>query len=422
MDFSTLDLDHTPIIAPPPGVVPNFDNPKSLAPIGRITIAVVLPIMAIFVVLRFYTRFQISRSIGADDYLCLAGTAATISYCGVCLAIYEKGLLGPHQWDAPISSVTPQSIQLAQCLLNLFSVAAIFIKTSLLMLYLRIFRPSRTARAFIWLGIVLITTFYISNIISAAIFCNPSIWASTTNQIEFLGAVNFSGCRDPLRHISATQGVFSPVSDAYVLIIPIFLVSGLQLPRMRRIGIVTIFLIGLIATGSSIVTAIFRFWQLTSEDISWYAAKVSILGGVELMAGIICSCMPVVFVIFKRIAIFSWASLTQYAKTFLSKESDTTVIGTELKEPKSPLVSLKRLPGIPRATITGLKTLVRGNPRGHNMDLSELSTYNEINSVDEEYHVQLMGVQNRDSASVPLSSESELPRPACARSVDSRSK
>ncbi|KAK6956859.1 hypothetical protein Daesc_002140 [Daldinia eschscholtzii] len=213
MDFSTLDLDHTPIIAPPPGVVPNFENPKSLAPIGRITIAVVLPLMVIFVVLRFYTRFQISRSIGADD------------------------------------------------------------------------------------------------------------------------------CRNP------------------------------------------------------------------QNNSGWDSKYISI-----------------VFVIFKRIAIFSWASLTHYVKTLLSKESDTTIIGTELKDPKSPLVSLKRLPGIPQAAITGLRTLVRGNPRGHHMDLSELSTYNEINSVNEEYHVQLMGVQNRDSTSMPLSSESELPRPACARSVDSRSK
>lgn len=62
-----MDLSNVPALAPPPGVVPNFVNPESLAPLCRIVIALTLPLMVVFLALRMYVRLRISRAMGADD-------------------------------------------------------------------------------------------------------------------------------------------------------------------------------------------------------------------------------------------------------------------------------------------------------------------------------------------------------------------
>lgn len=62
-----MDLSNVPALAPPPGVVPNFVNPESLAPLCLIVIAFTLPLMVLFLALRLYVRLRISSATGADD-------------------------------------------------------------------------------------------------------------------------------------------------------------------------------------------------------------------------------------------------------------------------------------------------------------------------------------------------------------------
>lgn len=61
-----MDLSQIAAMAPPPGVVPNFVDPVSLAPVCLIVIAITLPLMVIFLALRFYARLRF-QAIGADD-------------------------------------------------------------------------------------------------------------------------------------------------------------------------------------------------------------------------------------------------------------------------------------------------------------------------------------------------------------------
>lgn len=52
---------------PPPGVVPNFENPPSLAP-SVVAASVALPALSTaFVALRFYTTFKVTHVRDASD-------------------------------------------------------------------------------------------------------------------------------------------------------------------------------------------------------------------------------------------------------------------------------------------------------------------------------------------------------------------
>jgi hypothetical protein len=93
----------------------------------------------------------------------------------------------------------------------------------------------------IWGGIVVIVVFYVCCIIVNTVLCVPHSgdggWLSEKSQAR---------CSQPELNLSVTQGVFSAVSDFYVLCIPLQMVWGLRLPKTRKIGVSSIFLTGLL--------------------------------------------------------------------------------------------------------------------------------------------------------------------------------
>lgn len=67
LNLSSYDPNLFPALTPPTGVIPNFDDPPTRAPAGRIVICVTLSVMLMFVVLRSYTRVFVTRIFGIDD-------------------------------------------------------------------------------------------------------------------------------------------------------------------------------------------------------------------------------------------------------------------------------------------------------------------------------------------------------------------
>ncbi|RYP83963.1 hypothetical protein DL769_001269 [Monosporascus sp. CRB-8-3] len=381
-------FDSLPAMQPPPGVMPNFIDPPSLAPAGRILIGVTLPLVLMSVVSRLYVRLFITRATGADDYLCVVSAAGVISYCAVTLSILGDSL-GPHQWNVRLSAITPNYITGSIVVTCLYSVSAMLIKTSLLVLYLRVFQPVKSANISIWIGIGTIVLFYVICIITTSVYCNSNRWPNTANPVEFLAMQAESSCNRPQLTLSAAQGIFSTLSDVYVLIIPTILVWGLRLPLGRRIGICGIFLVGSVATGCSIATVYFRFHQRVSADFSWDSALNMILGAAELNVGIICSCIPVSFILPKRITTTSWTSIREYLTQHLRRSGSATAHGNEPKPSRSPDAPRHGLPKIPSATIRGLRTFIWGDSSRKPVELTEMSDYAELGSVDQEYHGHL---------------------------------
>lgn len=60
-------LKHTPALAPPRGVTPNFVNPQSQALMVVVTSSICLILIIIISSLRFYTNLWIKKSVKADD-------------------------------------------------------------------------------------------------------------------------------------------------------------------------------------------------------------------------------------------------------------------------------------------------------------------------------------------------------------------
>ena len=62
-----MDLEHTPALASPPGVLPNFISPESQANIFVTTSSVFLAVMLLIFVMRMYANVWVKHKFRADD-------------------------------------------------------------------------------------------------------------------------------------------------------------------------------------------------------------------------------------------------------------------------------------------------------------------------------------------------------------------
>lgn len=113
----------------------------------------------------------------------------------------------------------------------------------------------------------------------------------------------------------------------------------------------------------------------------------------ELNVGIICSCMPIVFVLFRGSAMISpWSSFVRYLRTRGRHSAATN--SNQAKDPFSGLSDEDQtLPRFQRRRLTGLHTFIHKThrsppPQGITV-MTELSTYRTLASVDDTYHEQL---------------------------------
>ena len=105
-----------------------------------------------------------------------------------------------------------------------------------MLLYLRIFAVNQTMKYLIWGGIVLQVVVY-----TATTACAIALEVVCTT--ESAGTNDF--CVNQYKN-TVFQAVFSFATDLYVLVLPIRLVTNLQLSPRRRVGVMILFGTGLL--------------------------------------------------------------------------------------------------------------------------------------------------------------------------------
>ncbi|KXX74197.1 Inducible T-cell costimulator, partial [Madurella mycetomatis] len=270
----------------------------------------------------------------------------------------------------------------------MYVVSAMWVKVTLLVLYLRIFRPSLRANIMIWLGIGICVLFYVICVVTALVNCLP-----INKSLPINDPTGSSACGQPQLNLALTQSVFSVITDFYVLTIPMSLVLGLHLPFGRKIGVSALFLTGLLACACSLGNAIFRWKQRSSPDYMWDSIPPYALAFAELNVGIICACLPVGFVLFKKFTAILLESVKQYLKSRRTRKRDARQ-GSSDYSAANDRVSGESLPKIPGAIMNSLRSFISRisgrtrNPKTITV-VTELSMYNELVSIDVDYHAQL---------------------------------
>ncbi|KAK9439744.1 hypothetical protein VB005_07903 [Metarhizium brunneum] len=124
---------------------------------------------------------------------------------------------------------------------------------SVLILYLHLFSVLQWMRIVSITGIVVISLWHLSTCIAFAVMCSPT----RSSHLDFLHAFFSSKCSRTWSLV-VIQGIGNVVTDVFRLVLPLPVVWTLRIPLGRKLGVSSMFLVGLSACASSAMRLYYR--------------------------------------------------------------------------------------------------------------------------------------------------------------------
>lgn len=277
--------------APPPnGVTPDFEHPKDvLNTINLVSGILGIAMMVPFVIGRIAIKLHILKTLVLEDYFCIIAWLLATGYFLTGLLMGRHGG-GNHEYEVTKDNMVGFQQALYADTIT-YGPAAWFTKTTLLLIFARVFSPFRKSVIFIYVFISLMFLYYFPVMIIKIKVCtpieglwNPDIHAECVNQTELFW----------------TDTIMSATTDLVILLLPIPLVWSLQVPPKKKLRISIILGAGGIATGASIVRLILVFQPNSFADETVSFVRFNLLGVAEIGIGIICACLPAFSILFTR--------------------------------------------------------------------------------------------------------------------------
>ncbi|KAL8821621.1 MAG: hypothetical protein Q9223_000364 [Gallowayella weberi] len=193
-----------------------------------------------------------------------------------------------HIWTAPMDAgvVWAKGLFISEVS---YTIIICSIKFSLLAFYWRIFKQSKIRIPIYVLGFI-VSCWGIAVILITILQCQPvsDFWNrfSPTAKPPFNCGVN-------VNQFFNGNSIPNILTDAALLVLPIPFVWQLHLPKAQKLGLTSVFILGVFVIGVSIARFTFIInLDLASPDITWNFVNVQIWTGVESHVGIICACLP----------------------------------------------------------------------------------------------------------------------------------
>ena len=231
--------------------------------------------------MRSYTKTLVLRNPGWDDYTSLLAWLGLIANATLTLLQDHYGY-GRHIWDMTGNSFTSMS-KLVWAQQILYNPVIFVTKLSILLLYLRVFKPSKTT--FIALHVVLWANlaFYVAATFVEIFQCKPM-------RKTYLPLLEGS-CMNQ-RDSQIASGAINVISDFAILLLPMASVWKLQVYKKGKIGLFVIFGFGLFACVASTFRLALFIRVPNKTDGTWTMYPVNLWSAAELACGIVCGCIP----------------------------------------------------------------------------------------------------------------------------------
>ncbi|KAL9082973.1 MAG: hypothetical protein Q9159_006074 [Coniocarpon cinnabarinum] len=243
-------------------------------------IEVVFAVLATFAVaLRLLGRRLKRTSILIEDWVVLFGLICQYGYTATNLAAVYQGGVGYHIEEVPDANRT-LNLRLSLALQVLYAVAMGCMKCSICITFARVFFPLPfRIITFIVMGICI--AWAISVILVTFLICTPLSYNwNTTTQTGHCGNTHAG-------YVSI--GAVDVITDGLILFLPIPMVLRLQMRTVQKLGVLSIFSLGVLAT----VIGILRLDALVNTDFSdftYTSVDVYIWGPLEPCVALIVAC------------------------------------------------------------------------------------------------------------------------------------
>ncbi|KAI5861303.1 hypothetical protein GGS23DRAFT_606225 [Durotheca rogersii] len=288
-----------PALTPPPGVIPNFDNPPNLNHISSVAIPVCLVATSLAFLLRTYTRVVILKKIQLPDILMFIGFACYLTDIYFGYRLQENPGAFVHQWDVRLKDMP--AILFPMFISASFYIGVLLtIKAAILLEWMHIFVPHGVRNQFFWICSAILaanTIFYVVVLFLVNLACWP---------VEKSWNPLFPGGSCPINTdaVNTSSAALNLASDIFILILPQRVIWNLKMNSKTKAGVSIIFAIGVIC----ITAAGFRLRAeidfSMSDDVLYVSSAVMLWALAEM------TCLFLVFGIPSGAKIVSDSRLT----------------------------------------------------------------------------------------------------------------
>ncbi|KAE8381292.1 hypothetical protein BDV26DRAFT_278872 [Aspergillus bertholletiae] len=234
--------------------------------------------------MRIYTKVRLMRRFWWDDVCLIIAWVFSIGTQAVILYGFGHAGYGIHLSQLPVSVLsTYRKCMLAASVIYVPALA--FAKLALLMLYYRLLKATHPVYVYIIYVVGFIIAGYSIALDLALIFgCSP-IQKSWDVTITTGSCINTSG-------VYLATAITNTVSDVVLILIPIPIVWGLQLPFIQKVGVICMFGVGFLTTSISIVRLATLMPLVTSQDQTHQISLAALFIDIEANCIIICGALP----------------------------------------------------------------------------------------------------------------------------------
>ncbi|RAL14059.1 PTH11-like integral membrane protein [Aspergillus homomorphus CBS 101889] len=242
--------------------------------------AVLTGFSVLTVAMRMYARVGLMKLKGREDYMILISLVLSCTYLGLVGAEVHFGL-GRHSSALP-DHVLKDQLKRLWASIPFYNASLVFTKFSILFQYLRIF-PDRRFRLACYVVLGIVAAYGTWAVVSGFLNCVPvaRFWDRTVSGY----CLSF----EAVWFFNASMNI---VTDVTLLVMPMPLLSRLQLPRAQKFALMGVFAIG----GLVVITSILRLSSLhavsLSKDTSWSNVGAAYWTAAECNVAIICACLP----------------------------------------------------------------------------------------------------------------------------------
>ncbi|KAK7227970.1 hypothetical protein V2G26_000140 [Clonostachys chloroleuca] len=273
---------------PPPGVIPNFENPPDAGRIATIAVfAVCYPLSTALFATRIYSKIVIIRQLVLEDVTCVLAWVLMTAFTATSIQLIRHGM-GYHTWDVAPDEYA-EMLKWVYITSILYEPAAYFTKVTLLLLLARVFAVNtKVSKGIHYFNVALLIA-YIPLLAVKIALCQPipGFWRQDVE----------GKCLD-LREILIIDVAFAIATDTLIFTIPIPLIWQLRTPWTKKIKFVL--LLG--AGGAATAFTVYRLVLLNNgRDVAANFAMLDLLTMLELTIGLVCSCLPAVNILIDRI-------------------------------------------------------------------------------------------------------------------------
>ncbi|PMD52449.1 uncharacterized protein K444DRAFT_636302 [Hyaloscypha bicolor E] len=259
-----------------------------------IVLAAVLSVVIFPIVgLKLWMRWTTSHRLWADDYTALVAAICLAAIAGCDIAAASMGL-GKHYWNINPEHYTPlyqsNSLRMFYASQIIYVAVQVFAKTSILLLYLRVFTHCWFTIA-CNLCIVFLVLHGIAFTLAVSFQCKPvkSLWnPRVTGKCINLTATGVAGA------------IISIVEDLVILILPIPEIINLQMNKSKKWGLVLLFGIGSFACLTSGIRLKYFMNFGKSLDPTWAYINVVKWSIIEEFTAVLCTALPSMCAVFRH--------------------------------------------------------------------------------------------------------------------------